>query len=364
MGRTFHNLQALRGAACLTVIWFHVTDWERQYGVRTPLFEQVRWVGTGCVDVFFALSGFLIPYSQAGRMGRPAAGPVFLLRRLWRIFPTYWAILAASALALLVLMGQPLFAHSWDQSWAYWVVLLPSGPPNMYVGPAWTLSYELAFYLVFAGVIMLRPRVGAAVMVAWGVAVVVALADPPRNPYARAFVSPFILELLGGYIAAVLVMNGRTGRGWTAVVLGVLYMVAAVVAARLHFGREWIPAVGGDHRLWVAVYGLPAVLLVYGLAAIEIHGRVFAPHWLRHTGDASYSLYLAHGPVYPFAISYGCLIPHSRLPHLGWIAATLTACLALGFLFHYAVERPFMRMGKKKPKPATEPAAEPARLAA
>ena len=71
MSRTLSNLQALRGIACLLVVWLHVAVWEREYGVRTPLLREVKWFGSAGVDLFFVLSGFIITYTQAAHFSDP-----------------------------------------------------------------------------------------------------------------------------------------------------------------------------------------------------------------------------------------------------------------------------------------------------
>jgi peptidoglycan/LPS O-acetylase OafA/YrhL len=347
VGQTYHNLQALRGAACLAVIWLHLWHWERDYGVSTPLFEHVRWFGTAGVDVFFALSGFLMAYTQAGRAGRARAVPGFVFRRLWRVLPAYWVVLSVSAVALWAVMGKPLFEPDWRLDWLCWVTLQPGGPTNVYVGPAWTLTYEMAFYLTFGATLALPLRVGTAALMIWAAVILAALpAYPLANPYLRLAVSPLLLEMIAGAFVAALVRKGYTGGGRTAVAVGLIYGIAAVALARLSLGREWLAELGRQ-PLRIALYGPPAVLLVYGLAAMEARGRLLAPDWLRRTGDASYSLYLVHGPVYPFAVAYGCYLPHARLPHLGWLAATLAVCVAGGFLLHHAVERPLLRLVRR-----------------
>jgi exopolysaccharide production protein ExoZ len=80
------NLQALRGVACLLVVWLHVAATESgMHGLRTPLFHAGWWFGAAGVDLFFVLSGFVITYTHWTQRGRPAAVPGYLFRRAWRI---------------------------------------------------------------------------------------------------------------------------------------------------------------------------------------------------------------------------------------------------------------------------------------
>jgi len=99
-------VQVLRGIAALSVAWFHIaagtpavaTDsWLRASGAY-------GWLG---VEMFFVVSGFVIPWSLARRGYRPIRdGGSFLARRIVRLEPAYLASLilvvllqAASSLA-------------------------------------------------------------------------------------------------------------------------------------------------------------------------------------------------------------------------------------------------------------------------
>ena len=350
---TLHNLQALRGVACLMVVGFHLAGWETEgYGLRTPVIGAFKWFGFAGVDLFFALSGFIIAYTNARNLGRPAAVPGYLVRRLWRIYPTFWAAMFLAGLGYTVLLNHPVYATGWQREWLHWLSLLPGEPANRYVAPAWTLTYEVMFYLAFALVIALPPRVGAGLLAGWAVAVL-ALAPawrPGGEPYAALATSPYILEFLGGCLVAWLIRRGVHGRGRTAALLGVAYAAAAVAAGKALTTEDWLTTVARE-PVRVLMFGPAAVLIVYGLAAAEMRGTYRAPRWLRPVGDASYSIYLIHCAVGWHMVIYGAHLPHSRLPHVGWLVGTFAACVAAGFLLHFAVERPLLNLTKRKKAP-------------
>src|ERR1700704_2847705 len=88
------TIEALRGMAALLVTWFHMTntyslDWVRYSGFY-------GWLG---VDMFFVISGFIIPYSLHRSQYKLAYFPHFLLRRLVRLEPPY---LVSIALVLIL----------------------------------------------------------------------------------------------------------------------------------------------------------------------------------------------------------------------------------------------------------------------
>ncbi len=352
MKQTFHSLQALRGVAVLLVVWFHLWGWEQSYGLNTPGFMEVRWFGFAGVDLFFALSGFVITHTQSQHLGRPAAVPGYLLRRLWRIYPTYWVTLALAALAFTFILKDPFLRYGWRDEWLHWLPLLPPPPDNRYIGPAWSLTYEIMFYLVFAVVMVFPRRLGPWLLAAWGLVVLAVLPSwkPHGDPYLATALSPFILEFLGGCLVSVLVRRGVTGYGRTALALGLAYEAAAIAVVRSLTTDDWMVVTAHQH-IRVTIYGPMAVLVVYGLAASELRGRAIAPRWLQRVGDASYSIYLIHAPLGWHAVIYGCLMPHNRTPHLAWLAMTFAACVAAGFALHYAAERPLLHLTKsRKPK--------------
>jgi peptidoglycan/LPS O-acetylase OafA/YrhL len=348
-----HNLTALRGAACLVVVFAHLHGWDVAFGVDTPVFREVRWVGVGCLDLFFVLSGFIITATNHRHFGRPAAVPGYLFRRVWRVYPTYWAAMALAAGTMWVFFGLQPFAADMLPKWPAWLALVPSTEGNFLISPAWTLVYEVVCYAVVGAVLGLPPRLAAAALAGWAAAV--ALAGAGRgpagpwlaNPWVGASLSPFVLEFLGGGLVAWLA--GRGARGWwrTACVIGLTWAtVGAVLVAR---GPEPYALALADQRLRVLVFGPPAVLIVYGLVAAE--GRWRVPGWLRRTGDASYSLYLTHAQVMFAALYVGVRVPHTRVPHLLWLVGTFAAVLAVGFAFYALVERPLLNLGRRRRTP-------------
>jgi peptidoglycan/LPS O-acetylase OafA/YrhL len=371
MGQPLNRLQALRGVACLTIILYHIWFWGWSwFGVTAPVVGEIRYFGTVALDVFFVLSGFLIPYSQAARMGSAGEARRFLCRRLWRIYPTYWVVLALAAVGFAVYPGVKPADHDAAHWFAFAALLPPPTGGYPYLGPAYTLCYELAFYLVFALVVALPRRVGVAALVTWAVVVAASLPSfPAANRFAAVALSPIILEVLAGWAAFELVRAGYTRGGRAAVALGVAWLVGVVVLATGMSLYEWIALIT-DRRYEVAAFGPAAVLVVYGLAAIEVRGRrPVPPGRLCWVGDVSYSLYLSHGPLSVFGLWLGLQMSPGAAGNLLWCGAVFAVCLAVGVAVRYAAERPFLRLGKRwwpsKPASAARTAEPtPARRAA
>lgn len=141
--RRLVELDALRGLAALAVVLFHMTTrYEIDFGhTSAPLFS-VPWGPFG-VQLFFALSGFVI-FMTLERTTRPMD---FIVSRASRLYPAYWAAIllttavvwAGGMTALQVPAGVVAANFTMVQKFA----LLPDVD-----GVYWTLAVELSFYIV------------------------------------------------------------------------------------------------------------------------------------------------------------------------------------------------------------------------
>ena len=351
MPGAIQNVQALRGIACLLVVLFHLQFTDARHAAGTPVLGVFQWFGFAGVDLFFVLSGFIIAHTNRRNLGRPAAVPGYLVRRLWRIYPTYWAAMLACVAATTLLVGFPRVWRVPAETWAAWFALAPVGPYNLVIGQAWTLTYEVMFYLAFGVLMLLPPRLAAAGLIAWGAAAVAALADPTTHPTAWSPVSPFVLEFLAGCLVAHLAGRGVTGGRWAALIGAAAWAVTGAYLAPVISGSDYLTLIP-DHRPRVLVWGVPAALVVYAAVAAEARSNRRPPRWLLTAGDASYSIYLLHFQVMVIAVIYGVRLPHTPVPHALWLAATLAGCVAVGVGFYYAVERPLLNVMRRTPRAA------------
>ncbi len=137
------NLTALRIFAAMMVVAFHYSLKAGLHGVAAPFFTQ----GFLGVPLFFVLSGFVLAYShaQVTQRGR------FYLARFARVYPMYvfaFALMTPFALKVTREAGERLEPGSVPA-----VLLLVQDwfPSLLFFGnpPAWTLSVEAFFYLLF-----------------------------------------------------------------------------------------------------------------------------------------------------------------------------------------------------------------------
>ena len=146
-------LDGLRGWAILLVLLTHIAAPLRW---STPLLviSSYGWVG---VDLFFALSGFLITGILIDSKPRTGYLKNFYARRILRIWPIYFLLLALVFLVTTHLGPAFQFPRSYYR-WEYYVFYLQ----NLWLkdfGPAplqmtWSLAVEEQFYLLWPLVVL------------------------------------------------------------------------------------------------------------------------------------------------------------------------------------------------------------------
>src|SRR4051812_41333516 len=182
----YQALDAWRGIVCLIVVLEHagVALWGLDVGVSgfDGLLRQ-GIVTALCLNLgaplFFVISGYCIASSldSSRRKGTPPTR--FLARRLWRIYPPYWASVAAIALIVMVLdrlglrwlhqtaVGLEL-ASPFDLNRSQWIGNLTltetwrplvGGSYSLLLNRvAWALCYQEQFYLICFLAIVFAPR--------------------------------------------------------------------------------------------------------------------------------------------------------------------------------------------------------------
>lgn len=341
------NVQLLRALAAFSVVAAHLGAVGKapETAFVAP---YTGFYGAAGVDVFFVISGFIMMYITRDGL-RPA---VFLLARFARIYPLWWMVSVAAAPAtLLVIVG-----HSNDSAGHLLrsLFLIPAGSAGgklvfPVVGVGWTLTYELFFYLAFAGALasgqrLLWAKVSAILLVAYLLHFLL-----PEGT-ARAFLSdPIYLEFIFGMIVAEFYLAHRLR-------IAVVAALATVAAALLWASPSEPDAYVGTRVLW---WGIPAAAVLAFALMLE-RNNVRAPHLAVFLGDASYATYLMQF----FAVF---LLPASLFQWLGpltpwtWVAVILIAAQIAGCAVYILVDRPLhdaarsvVRASSKQP--ATAPA--------
>ncbi|MEV0220584.1 acyltransferase [Streptomyces sp. NPDC050704] len=380
-------LDALRGVAALVVVFDH-SSYTFMADFRRELMPQFNTSRYG-IMVFFLVSGYIIPAS----LERRGCVRTFWIGRISRVYPL-WAAVVTAVLAVNILgiaeirdfgrlsAAMVALAH---------VTMLQEllGTPNLLL-ILWTLSYEMAFYLLVVALFTARLHrhssavavllaVLAAVSVAAGVVLPAsALSDAVgTGPLivsasiamvvaicCASAVSPVLRwfgGVLGGVLALVLVAFNGTVPLWEGlVILAVMFLGTAVYRAE-NGQSTWSHAAGtavvvvacavgsaygygdGDHftrRGWIVAFLL--AVLTFG-AGLTLRRRRL-PRPLTGLGTISYSVYLVH-PVLLAVID--STIGRRRQDHPALEVAFFAVLLPLCLLTHRYVEAPSQTWGRR-----------------
>lgn len=350
-------LDGLRAIAVLLVLWCHVPETMPGY---PEWLRVVRWfVGPGGlgVEIFFVLSGFLITRILLAEREQQRPVKWFLVRRLLRIFPIYYLLLA------VMLPSRPAGEIGWCALYLYNVrsIFWPEGGPLEHT---WSLCIEEHFYLLWPlCVAFLSPAASrrwlvyavmpAALVGAWLVSEFV---PPDRAMTAVQHGSPFrFLGLGAGCLLAF--HEGRLGASPSRVLLLALVLVAASVL--VHPWWVFVRPMMNQEPPWLDLrYGpllwlLQQAALCTGIVLLAIlAGRRFprnpltaAP--LRAVGRISYGLYLYHLPIF-FAV----LVPQ---PSVSATVLAIGLSFAAAALSYFVIEAPIQRFAARFRAPSPAP---------
>jgi exopolysaccharide production protein ExoZ len=278
-------------------------------------------------------------------------GGTFLLRRLIRIGPIYWALTLVFAFAYLSLpdlfrvnraMDVPHILRS--------LAFIPDGvAPPFYQG--WTLSFEMAFYLLIAAVRSPSPQVTARrVALAVFAGVSIHLLWAPRGPIAALLTSPMMLEFCYGAAIGALYLGGRLHSRSVAVFAGVATIaIGSLMFTDMVTTADALKTANGADPAFVRalLQGLPSALLVLTLVSAEACGVRF-PVCGMILCDASYSIYLIQVLTEPMV--------NKAMLRLGtpWPIATALVSISFtvlaGIMFYLIFERPITRRLNRRPQ--------------
>lgn len=308
------NLDILRAVAALAVCFFH---FRRDSMMAGSLYEAVASLGYYGVDVFFVISGYVIPLALSKKAFGFAQIGKFWLARFLRLYPAY--ILASIfAFSLWHLSaGLPGFqgllppAPQLPQILSNLILTADFTREDWFLGVAWSLAIEAQYYILIALAYPLiaskRPRICVLSMLVWGFSPLFI----EKAQWVFHWNALFAMGLL-----CMLVQSGRMGRLWLWFFLPFCLVV------------QWW-ARGGIS----AGVGLVTALFILFAPPLKIPSLV----WV---GGISYSLYLLHVPVGGRVMNY--LERYGDVSGIVLLSVplALAASLAAAFLFFKTVEAP------------------------
>lgn len=346
--RHFFEIDGLRAFAVVAVLMYHVSQ------------QSVLPGGYVGVDVFFALSGYLITAILVAE--QEATGAIslrqFYKRRAFRIAPALLTMVAIAAVCIVALRSTghadgesylaPVFAIASVMNW-----VRAFGKSGGSLGHTWSLSIEEQFYLLWPTILVLlgrwrlsRYRIATIILivaisvVAWRIILWKLGASPDRlynglDTRAESLLAGAVLALVGpGNVPKVMQKTA--------------FVPAFAIAAIACFA----PPLGAPIMMTLGYSAVP--LLTVWLIAALVSGvggpvrAILASSAAVWVGKRSYSLYLWH---YPIIFMGGEAIPASRFSPLAWLLLAAASFLAADLSYRF-IERPFLRAKDRVPRPS------------
>lgn len=306
------------------------------------------WLGFTSVTFFFLLSGFILSHNYGSSEFNATTVRRYVFARFSRIYPVYLlSLLVALPFLLKQIGGQP----DWLRPlWAASAVIAPLGLHAWVPGaacalncPSWSVSTELFFYVMFPLLLplaMRRPGVFAgATALLWLVSsleyiwlwqhagdgksiIASGIGRNKSTQLAMQFILYFPLGRLPEFMIGIViyVFWSRNREKISAIVSLALF---AVIATIILFFHGAIPEImlhnGATAVAWAALI----------VAAANMRVGVLTHPASVFLGQASFSLYLLHGPI---ALSMFAVDTHlfgRALRDWPWTMATLTTLLSI-----------------------------------
>lgn len=308
--------------------------------------------------LFFVLSGFLIYRSL---LRRPQPLRAYLRRRVRRIYPTFAAVFVLYlALSALFPARSKIPATGAGEYLLANAMLLPGVVPiRPIVTVAWTLSYEIAFYLglgiLVSGLGMRSWSASARGLFFVGMA---ALYLAVGNA-AGLQLGPFLMFLPGIFLLDIL--DQRRSRRLPPppvdprplIPLLLAAILAGVALAGFRGPAGGFAATAATFRAHAGIGILFGILLWMSLGGSERFSRVCLWRPLRWLGEISYSFYLIHGLVLgAIAMVLRPMLPSGgELAWLFWagLLPAVAAAAAVAWLLFVAVERRYSLLREPRP---------------
>ncbi|MFI5221941.1 MAG: acyltransferase family protein [Bacteroidia bacterium] len=323
------TVDMMRGIASLAVLFYHITHNHSFYGDFLTDADYLKktgafgWLG---VQMFFVISGFVIPYTLYNNQYQIRFFLKFLSKRWLRIEPPY-------IVSILMLIGVGFFyskiyrnypySIDWKQLYLHLFYL-----PQFFNVPwmnaiFWTLALEFQYYLVMAFTFQFFAHEKkwvryATLMIFASIHFVL-----PETRFLTSYSSLFLAGIVIFMHRAKLLNTAET----------LVFIALCTIYAFFQFPKDSL--------------SISIVLLISSLMILFLK---YDPSWGKFTGKISYSLYLTHGVIGHNIIMFSMYSNFVRNYYpfrVLMVFIGITASITFAWYYYKFIEKPSQDMSKK-----------------
>lgn len=347
----YKSLQGSRGIAAIFVVLFHLgltISLDKYFGIDG--FSIPFLFGGSGVEYFFVLSGFIIYSSHVHDVSQPQKIISYIKKRVVRIYPAYWIIFLV-VLLLFFMAGQDKSPSKFDG-----MVLLKAfflipqektwegGTSSPIIDVAWTLQYEIFFYVLFAALI-LNKWLFLFLATLLCLACTILKLPTDNSLLLNFFTEKWILLFFMGMLVAFICKDNVLSKDLFRILLIVGGAIFSLLSIDTIIKGNFIPF---DKTI---PYGIASAFIIMGLVGLERFGQPFlSSRWMQSLGDSSYALYLIHYPVISILCKMAMVIGLDKFGIYGAIITyviSFSICILLSLFFHVYIEKPIARFFKR-----------------
>jgi len=351
---SLHNIQALRAIAAVMVMLLHAAGRANSLDYNSWA-QPFLYFGFAGVDIFFVISGLVMTLSMYNHLGDRSYALRFLQRRATRIYSNYWVILLLKFMCIYLgwnaLRGDVEIFNS--------VTLLTRNQTSLAITVAWTLVFELFFYLIFTFTIFFPKKLFIYILSVWAAIILISnltfIEHSNQMPFVHYFyLSPLHLEFIAGCFIGLLVIRKFAVFPRMIFLLGTTLMIVVAYTTRAE------PLVEiKDFFMRAVCYGGSAALILYGATSMELNKSFLFPEWINRFGDASYTIYLVHGIFLQAAavLIYRPFLSGTEnfLLQQGFLVFIVMLVLAYSLVHYRFIEKPLLNWCNAKFQPLYTP---------
>lgn len=316
-------IDVLRGFAALSVCLFHYVCTTTGY-IQNEVLLNIFEFGSRGVQVFFIISGMVIPLSMITLGYKYSTFKLFILKRFIRIEPPYLVSVAIGVIYLysrnfLLPAGTIDITPSFRDIMLHLGYLIPFVEGAKWVNTVyWTLSVEFQYYLYLALIfpLVLNHKLGQRILF------YVLLLLPPFFVVSEAYFFHWSAFFLLGIVYILWVTQKIEKNEY--------FLITALCTVSLAFNNEMID-------------------LIVGLLTVSVihFFRNFTFDFGKRLGNISYSLYLLHtiiGGAFVNVMSHKFTLPYQKFLV---IFVGVIISLASAAIFYRFIEKPSQQYTKK-----------------